>query len=124
MQSFLHEESLPQTNLTYSYFNRNVDYLKKLGKQITEKFTDSSKHNVSIVESEGRIGSGAYPTYPVKSISLHIDVPELTAEKISRKFRQNEVPIFGYIDSDKFYINLLSIHETDVDVIANTITQL
>jgi len=124
LQSFLHEKSLPQTNLTYSYFNRNLKFLDKLSKQIIEKIDVSPKYNISIVESEGRIGSGAYPTYPIKSISLHIDIPELSAEKTSRKFRQNEIPIFGYIDSDKFYINLLSIHENDIDVLVNTINHL
>jgi len=124
LQSFLHEESLPKTNLTYSYFNRNAEYLRTLGKQITNQLNMSKNVKVEIVESEGRIGSGTYPTYPVKTLSLQIDIPNLNAEKISRKFRQNDIPIFGYIESEKFYINLLSIHENDIDVIANTINQL
>jgi L-seryl-tRNA(Ser) seleniumtransferase len=124
LQSFLHEESLPQTNLTYSYFNRNVDNLKKLGKQFSNKIIDSEKFKVSIVESEGRIGSGAYPTYSVISLSLQIDISGLPAEKIARKFRQNDIPILGYIDSEKYFINLLSIHENDIDVLVNTINQI
>jgi L-seryl-tRNA(Ser) seleniumtransferase len=124
LQTFLHEKSLPETNLTYSYFNRDINFLKQLGKSIIEEINSSSKQNISIVESEGRIGSGAYPTYPVKSLSLNIDIAGLTAEKIARKFRQNEIPILGYIDSDKFYINLLSIHATDIDILANSINQL
>jgi seryl-tRNA(Sec) selenium transferase len=95
-----------------------------LSKQITERLNKSAKDCVSIVESEGRIGSGAYPTYPVKSMSLQIDISGLSAEKISRKFRQNKIPVFGYIDSDKYYINLLSIHENDIDILANSINQL
>jgi len=124
LQAFLHEESLPQANLTYSYFNRNIDYLKRLGKLITDRIKNNINVNISIVESEGRIGSGAYPTYPVKTLSLHVEIKNLSAEKIARKFRQNEIPIFGYIESEKFYINLLSIYENDIDIIANTINQI
>ena len=124
LQTFLHEETLPQNNLTYSYFNRNIGYLKKLGKQITDKINNSSKLKIKIVDSEGRIGSGAYPTYPVKSLSLHIEISNLNAEKISRKFRQNNIPIFGYIESEKFYINLLAIHETEIEEIANAINKI
>lgn len=121
LQTFLHEKSLPETNLTYGYFNRNIDYLMKLWEKIKDKVNDSLISNISIVESEGRIGSGAYPTFPVKSLSIRIEIPELSAEKTSRKFRQNKIPIFGYIDNEQFYINLLSIHDSDIDIIANTI---
>ena len=93
----------------------------KLWEKINDKVNDSLKINISIVESEGRIGSGAYPTFPVKSLSISIAIPGLSAEKTSRKFRQNKIPIFGYIENEQFYINLLSIHDSDIDIIANTI---
>ena len=123
LKSFLHEKTLPKTNLTYSYFSRKIEYLSELAKQITDSVSKKSKVELSIVESEGRIGSGAYPTYPVQSISLQIDIPDMSAEKISRKFRQQNIPIIGYIESEKYYINLLSIHENDIEVIINCINQ-
>lgn len=124
LQSFLHKDSLAQNNLTYSFFSRDAEYLTKLAKEITTEINTPSKVKAAIIQSEGRIGSGAYPTYQVKSVSIQIDMPGLSAEKISYNFRQNEIPVFGYIDSDTFYINMLAIHENDVNVIVNCINQL
>ena len=124
LKSFLHEESLPENNLTYNYFNRNIDYLKNLGEKVINKINSATKNSISIVESEGRIGSGAYPTFPVKSLSFKLDIPKLSAEKIARRFRQNQTPILGYIDSDNFYLNLLTLHENDIEILASTINQL
>ena len=124
LRSFLHEETLPAKNLTYSYFSRNTDFLKNLGEKITNKINSSAKNSISVVKSEGRIGSGAYPTFPVKSLSLKFDIADLNAEKIARKFRHNNIPILGYIDSNNFFINLLTIHENDIDILANTINRL
>ena len=124
LQSFLHEKSLTQTNLTYNYFNRNKEYLSQLGEKIISQIQTKENIRIALIESEGRIGSGAYPTFPIQSLSIHINIKGLTAEKISRKFRQNDIPIFGYIESDKYYINLLSVHENDVEDIANCINQL
>ena len=124
LQSFLHEETLTKKNLTYNYFSRNTDFLKNLGEKITNKIKLPAKNNISIVESEGRIGSGAYPTFPVKSLSIKFDIADLSAEKIARKFRHNDIPILGYIDSNKFFINLLTIHENDINILTNTINRL
>lgn len=124
LQTFLHEGSLPQNNLTYNFFNRNAEYLRNLGNQIVDRINTSYRRKISLIKSEGKIGSGAYPTFPVESLSLQIDIHGLSAEKISRKFRQNEIPILGYIDSDKYYLNLLSIHENDIEDLAHCINQI
>jgi L-seryl-tRNA(Ser) seleniumtransferase len=124
LKSFLHKESLPENNLTYSYFNRDIAYLKNLAEKIINKVNSSIKNFISIVESEGRIGSGAYPTLPVKSLSLKINSPKLNAERLARRFRQNQPPILGYIDSNTFCLNLLTLHENDIEIIAHTINQL
>jgi len=124
LQAFLHEETLMDNNLTYSYFSRNNDNLTEIGNNILEKLNSTVKDQVNLVDSEGRIGSGAYPTFPIKTKSLQINIPHIGADSVARKFRMNEIPIMGYIESDKFHINLLAIHEQDIDPLVKIINSL
>lgn len=124
LKTFLHQDTLSDNNLSYYYFNRNLDDLKKLQKLVFENLKPELKQNLKVVESEGRIGSGAYPIFPLKSISLQITPPGLKAEAVARKFRQNKIPILGYIEADKFHINLLTIHENDIEIIVEFLNTL
>jgi len=124
LQSFLHEDSLQDKNVTYGYFSRDINYLSDLGKNIITNLNYKIKSHIKLVDSEGRIGSGAYPTFPVKSKSIQLNLPGNSAEKSARKFRQQQIPILGYIESDIFHINLLAIHKKDIEPLINTLNSI
>ncbi|MFC2089114.1 L-seryl-tRNA(Sec) selenium transferase, partial [Calditrichota bacterium] len=124
LKTFLHQDSLPQNNLTYHYFNRTLDDIEIIEKHLIDYLKPEIKQHLKTVESEGRIGSGAYPIYSIKSLSLQINLPSFKADAIARKFRQYSIPILGYIEADKFHINLLTIHETDINILVESINSL
>ncbi len=124
LQTFIHNESLPNNNLTYHFFRRNKELLTNIGNDIINKLNPEKRKHIKLIDSEGRIGSGAYPTFPIESISLQINTSGKSAESIARKFRQNQTPILGYIESNIFRLNLLAINENEINIISDAINSI
>ena len=86
---------------------------------------DSKHHDyLKIIDTEGRAGSGAYPVHPIPSLSLQIKSPKISAEKLSQQLRNNQIPIFGYIENDSFHLNFLTILEDDLPPIGKILNKV
>jgi L-seryl-tRNA(Ser) seleniumtransferase len=123
LQKYLHPPSLCQTNVTLSLFSRSVEEMTITAQEIVQRLTHVG-NSVKAVEAQGRAGSGAYPVYPIKSIALQLTIPNISAEKLARKLRLNDVPILGYIENDIFHLNLLTVTEGDSEIIVEALNQL
>ncbi len=114
LKQYLHPASILEKNTTLHLFTRSRSDLKKISQRLLSKIDNIHLDKIKIVESEGRAGSGAYPVHPIPSISLQLSSPNFTAEKLARKLRLNDTPVFGYIENDKFHLNLLTLFEEDL----------
>jgi L-seryl-tRNA(Ser) seleniumtransferase len=124
LRQYLHPNSITNSNTTLQLFSRTKDFLIEISEKVLLKIDKKHHKYLKIIESEGRAGSGAYPVHPIPSKSLQIKSPNITAEKLSRKFRLNEIPIFGYIEDDIFHLNFLTILEEDIHLVAETLNKV
>jgi len=123
LQNYLHLESLKNNNATIGLFARKIDFMRELGNKIINLIHPTLQNYIKIVDAEGRAGSGAYPVYPIKTLALQINTRKMSAELIARKMRMQQIPIFGYIENDIFYLNLLTILNEDIKIIAQALNQ-
>jgi L-seryl-tRNA(Ser) seleniumtransferase len=123
LQNYLQIDSLENSNATIGLFARKVDVMRELGEKINHLIHPALRTYIKIVDAEGRAGSGAYPVYPIKSLALQINTDKMSAEQMARKMRLQEIPIFGYIENDTYYLNLLTIFDKDIDTIAQALNQ-
>jgi L-seryl-tRNA(Ser) seleniumtransferase len=123
LQKYLHPDSLCQANRTLSLFSRSVEEMTITAQEILQRLTHAG-NSVKAVAAQGRAGSGAYPVFPIKSIALQLTIPNISAEKLARKLRVNEVPILGYIENDILHLNLLTVLEDDIEIIVKALNQL
>jgi L-seryl-tRNA(Ser) seleniumtransferase len=84
LRQYLHPASISQTNTTLQLFSRTKNDMIEISKKVLFLIDKKHHENLKIVEAEGRAGSGAYPVHPIPSISLQINSPQYTAEKLSR----------------------------------------
>jgi seryl-tRNA(Sec) selenium transferase len=100
--------------MTLQLFNRDLPFLTKLAQKILSATQSAKSFRTEIVPAQGKVGSGAYPVAHIDSVAIKINSPSLSAEKLARKFRLNPIPIFGYIENDTFFLNMLTVLEKDI----------
>jgi L-seryl-tRNA(Ser) seleniumtransferase len=124
LRQYLHPNSITEKNTTLQLLSRTKNNMKEISKKVLS-FIDKKHHEyLKIVEAEGKAGSGAYPVHPIPALSLQINCPKYTAEKLSRKLRLGETPIFGYIENDIFHINFLTLLEEDLPLLGKTLNKI
>ena len=124
LRRYLHPASLTDTNLTLKLFSRSKSDLKAIGEKLISIIDENHHKYLKIIEAEGKAGSGAYPVHPIPSLALQIKSPKINAEKLSRSLRFSDIPVFGYIDDDRFHINLLTLLEDDLPLVGMALNKL
>ncbi len=124
LRQYLYTPSLISSNPTLMLFSRSVKEMQKLSDNLF-KLIDKQHHSfLRVVSAEGRAGSGAYPVHPISSLALQINTKHHSAEKLARFLRNQEIPIFGYILDDCYYLNYLTIFEEEIPLLANTLNKI
>jgi len=124
LRQYIYPVSVEDNNVTLKLFGRNLKQLREMSKKVLSLIDDIHHRYLKIVEAEGRAGSGAYPVHPIPSLSLQIKSPNISAEKLSQRLRQNNIPIFGTIEKDSLHINFLTLFEDDLPQISKTLNKV
>jgi L-seryl-tRNA(Ser) seleniumtransferase len=124
LRQYLYPDNLTEKNATLKLFSRDLNNLRELSKKVLKLIDSQHYEYLEIIDSEGRAGSGAYPVHPIPSLSLKIKSPKFSAEKLSLQFRNNQIPIFGYIENDSFHLNFLTILENDLPQIGKILNKV
>ncbi len=64
---------------------------------------------VAVVDSWGKVGSGAYPLLKLPSVALRVQLPDIGAQKLSEALRQAPTPVIGYIEDDALHLDLRTV---------------
>ena len=81
--------------------------VEKLYSQI--KPSTKKKWKIEIVESIVEAGSGSLPEEKVKSIALQFSAQNSELQLLAKNLRIREIPIVGYINRGKFYIDFKAV---------------
>ena len=88
--------------------------LPLLQAQLGEEFT------ITVTDAKAQIGSGALPEEEIPSRVIVIRHPQLSAEKISARFRAADPPILGRIHDGAFLLDLRGIFAAE-DLVPRTV---
>jgi L-seryl-tRNA(Ser) seleniumtransferase len=124
LRQYLFPDTLAEKNTTISLFSRTREDMRKISEQLFSILDVKLHESIKIIDSEGRAGSGAYPVHPIPSLSMQISSQKYSAEQISRRLRLGDTPVFGYIDSDIFHLNFLTILDEDLKTLGNILNNL
>ena len=98
-------------NLANTLLMSSQKSLKNRGKKI---FSQISKKNItglniSVVKSEVEVGSGSLPLERLESMALEFNPKNISPSKLAKMFRQASIPVVGYINENKFFIDLKAL---------------
>ena len=98
-------------NLANMLLMSTVKSMKSRGKRILSQLSKKSVKNlgISLVESEVEVGSGSLPLERLESMALKFNPKNISPTKLARMFRTASVPVVGYINENKFFIDLKAL---------------
>jgi L-seryl-tRNA(Ser) seleniumtransferase len=98
-------------------------HLKRRGRRLIKKLTDGADIEVSLSlrEDISHVGGGALPLQELPTIVLAIKPLHLSVNDLEKKLRLGEPPIISRISKDELILDMRTIFEDEVSLIANSI---
>lgn len=105
------DEGFSEENLSNVLLKVSRKTLRKRALQVVQNFPDEvvEKLVLSVVDSEVEAGSGSLPTELIESSALRFVCKHIKPTELSKRFRQWQIPIIGYISGNRFYIDLKGV---------------
>lgn len=125
LRSFV-DDGPTKDNLTNMLLTTSRKSLKKKGEKILSLLTKKKIGDlaISLVNSEVEVGSGSLPLEKLDSMALEFKPKNISTTKLSLKFRTATIPTVGYINGNKFYIDLKTIIPGQEENLAGVIIDL
>ena len=98
-------------------------HLKRRGRRLIKKLTDGADIEVSLSlrEDISHVGGGALPLQELPTIVLAIKPLHLSVNDLEKKLRLGEPPIISRISKDELILDMRTIFEDEVSLIANSV---
>ncbi len=104
--------------------NQDRRALRQRCENFVSSISDKKAGALNIIDSFGKVGSGAYPVYKLPSVAIQIKIPGKNASLLSRQLRRNDPPIFGYISDDVFHLDLRTVSAADEQILIKALERL
>ena len=124
LNGYLHSGKVIDSNPTLNLFSRDINQQEKLVNELLSAIKITDQILLESVPASGKVGSGAYPVSRIPAIALKISGSKISAERIARQLRLHETPIFGYIENDVYFLNMLTVFQQDIPILATAVNKL
>jgi len=127
LKYFLTNDPVKNGHLTLKLMSEGRDSLRikaELLREQVKKVTPKA-WNVEIEEVLDQAGSGTLPTEKLKGIALSFRLKDISISKLSDEMRTiSIVPVFGYINEEKYYLSVRTIFERDFKDICGNLKEI
>lgn len=98
-------------NLTYLLFTTSRNKLMNRGQRLVKSVSKMAvkKLGLNVVTSEVEAGSGSLPTEKIESAALQFHTRTIKPSELSERFRNQKIPILGYVSGNQFRIDLKAV---------------
>jgi L-seryl-tRNA(Ser) seleniumtransferase len=70
------------------------------------------------------MGSGALPLKKIPSLALRIFPTSLSVNSLAKKLRLSDPAVIGYIENEKYYLNLRTVRKDEFPLLIKVIRKL
>jgi L-seryl-tRNA(Ser) seleniumtransferase len=88
------------------------------------KKLSSKRLEAVVVESSSRVGGGALPLQELPTRCVAIKIEGLSANEIERIMRKSNPPIIGRIENDLFVMDMRTVQDEEIGIIASTVKNI
>jgi L-seryl-tRNA(Ser) seleniumtransferase len=115
---------LNQINLTEKMpmlhrYTRAMEALRNIAEQLAADLEEifDGRITVTIENSLAQIGSGSLPVETLPSFAVVLESPNISAEALATQFRTQAVPVIGRTQDGRFWIDVRTVYDKEVDSI-------
>lgn len=117
------EEAL-QKIPTLRLLTEKTENVRNRAEKLKSKIEAPAGVNLKIIESEAKVGGGAYPLSGFKSYALAVDTGNLSTDKFVYRLRQLKTPVIARIQAGEAIFDLKTISEKQLDQLAFSINKI
>jgi L-seryl-tRNA(Ser) seleniumtransferase len=119
LRLFFDEERLLKEHAVFSVLMKPMPVIEKQAKKLLAAIKDlAPRVEMSIQDGMSEIGGGSLPTEALPSKLVALKPKEISAEELGRRLRRSDPPVFGRIESDRFLLDLRTIRDDEIAIIA------
>ena len=118
LKYFISPDPLDAGHLTLKLLSEKRDVLRQRAENMAEiiKRTVPKNWKISVEEVYDQAGSGAMPTEKLEGAAVTIIPENISLTRFSEEMRTiSDVPVFGYVDNEKYYISLRTVFFSNHD---------
>ena len=103
-----------------------AQYLKVTWEKVLELLNKNkiADLNIELVSSIVEAGSGSLPEKKINSIALVFKSKNKTCSELAKKFRIGTIPVVGFINDNKFYIDLKAVLPSQLTKLSQAINKI
>jgi len=95
---------------------------RRLARRLNKKFAGQCQ--VSIVDTDSRVGGGAMPEQDLPSRAVALKPAEISVNELEERLRKNEVPVIGRIENDLFLLDMRTVADQEIALLGDVILQV
>lgn len=108
---------------TLRMLTENKETMIKKGEKLLSLLEKYSFYQGELAPAQEQVGGGSAPTVMLQGIAVKLSC-SMTAEKLDRKLRQGETPIVGRIIKGNVYLDMRTVSEDELEVIAEVLADI
>tara|TARA_Y100000768_G_scaffold341048_1_gene285296 strand:- start:3209 stop:4612 length:1404 start_codon:yes stop_codon:yes gene_type:complete len=126
LRTYISETEFDKMNLSLNLLTRNRVQIKDFGNLVLKNIPSEivKKYNIELMDTMVEAGSGAMPINSLESAGLTFDSKNISPNALSKKFRNASIPVIGYINDNKYIIDLKAIPLDFADNLSNVICEV
>jgi L-seryl-tRNA(Ser) seleniumtransferase len=105
-------------------FQTTIDELDCRAKQLRLPTDGSRWAACRRVPVRSKLGGGSSPEADFESLGLELEHRDLPAEEVKRRFAARTIPIVGYVQHDRYYLDLRTIFSHDISELQQALDEL
>jgi len=83
-----------------------------------------AKCNIAVKTTGSRVGGGALPEEDLESRAVVLEPLDRTVNELERNLRLNPLPLIGRIEEDRYILDMRTVADDEVPLIANILGQV
>ncbi len=120
LQLFLDRKSLAAQHPVIRMLTESADSVRARATLLESSIGDVDA-DVTVVESEGQVGSGALPIEKVPSSAVRIQPTSCSVADLARSLRLGSTPVVGYTRENALHLDVRTVGEEDVRIVAEAV---
>ncbi|MFZ0390667.1 MAG: L-seryl-tRNA(Sec) selenium transferase [Calditrichia bacterium] len=123
LRMYLQPENLPERLPVARLLNRSSDEMQALADKLA-RLLQELPLQVNIEPAYSEMGSGALPLEKIPSLAVTLQPQKGSLAAFSRKLRLADPAVVGYIENERLSLNLRTVREDEIELIARAVRQV